>query len=56
MCAGVILLAWTLGEELVLDLPVTTTTDWLTDVTYLGAGAAMVTLGACLRRRRRAGS
>ncbi len=41
MWAGAILLAWTLGEELVLDLPAKTGTDWFTDVVYVGAGTAI---------------
>lgn len=48
--AGAILLGWTIGEELVLDLPRKTTTDVLTDVVYAAAGAAMVVLGVLVHR------
>lgn len=48
--AGTILLGWTIGEEIVLDLTMKTATDVLVDVGYLAAGAAMVVLGFILLR------
>jgi hypothetical protein len=48
--AGVVLVGWVVGGELVLDLPHRTTTDRVTDAVYLTIGGAMTVLGAALFR------
>lgn len=53
VAAGVILLVWTVGGQLVLVLPTTTVTDVLTNAVYLTAGALMVGLGLQLWRGRK---
>lgn len=48
--AGVVLVGWVIGGELLLDLPHRTTSDRATDAVYLAIGAAMTVLGVVLRR------
>lgn len=48
--AGVVLVGWVIGGELVLDLPYRTVTDRVTDATYLAIGGAMAGFGVALHR------
>lgn len=49
--AGVVLVGWVVGGELVLDLPQRAATDRVTDAVYITVGLAMAGLGPSLRRR-----
>lgn len=49
--AGVVLVGWVVGGELVLDLPQRAATDRVTDAVYITVGLAMAGLGLSLRRR-----